>query len=1451
MSCALNTTVIELLGILSRKFFLPDFSNFQLVMCRYNSSRVLTMQEHPLLIQKRILKYAGYTPDDYVDDIGREDHSYLCRFVFVATNLQNHTRQEDAKLSKLARYSHVNLDNRGLQMIPITLYQHASEVVSLNFSRNLSLEVPSDLIQSCPKLNEIKFAGNELQYLPSCLQRPSHITSLDLSNNLIEEIPASVAEAMHYLTSIQLQNNRLKTLPLNLGSLKYLRSLNIASNCLPAFPTPICDLVTLVELDISFNNIENFPNEIGQLCALEKLMATNNRLSGMLPITFSNMTSLKELDLRFNMLSTIDVVTELPRLELFHISHNAASVLEYDFPRLQVLHLEKNPVTRFSIRDIAPTLTHLNLASAKIAAFSETLFDRLPSLRRLILDRNHFVSLSASIGKLRHLQYLSCMSNLLASVPAEIGQLLELRHLDLHNNNIKVLPVEIWHLCNLVTLNISSNLLASLPKPSLIELSITPGDLSKSTSSDELSDSRNMDGLLEESSMLKALLDLRPPRKSSVASKVSSSNSGPDATDGSRKNSQTLSGRLSNSMCASLRNLSAADNRLNDDCFEEISLLTELRILNLSYNELFEVPNGAIGRLSQLAELYLSGNELTSLPSDDMDKITALKVLHINSNKLQTLPAELAKIRRLLVLDVASNSLKYNIANWPYDWNWNWNLDLKYLNLSANKRLEIKPNYSMASGAQVRDISDFAALTKLRVLGLMDVTLTIPSIPDQTEDRRVRTSGSEIHKMSYGMADSLGHDEHLSMIDLVIEKFRGHDDESIFGLFDGECQATQGSRIARFLQEGFAFHLVEELKRLRPNEGPTSALRRTFLALNKELWTTAMLPPEKRASGSVLQRREAGSVSMVVGPDDLTTGCVATVVYMIGSHLYVANVGDAVALIVRNDGELRLLTEKHNPPLEPEAGRIRKAGGWISSNGNVLDKLSVSRTFGHYELMPSIQAAPSIKEVEISDRDDLLIIASQEIWQYMSHQMAVDIARTDRDNSMRAAQKLRDFAIAYGATNKIMVMVLGIGDLRKARNREADVSLRASGLMPLASDDELFSLKKRRNNKDMADDSTLARLEREVSPPVGQVSMIFTDIKNSTLLWETDPIAMRSAIKVHNSIMRRQLRVVGGYEVKTEGDAFMVCFATAASSLLWCFSVQSQLLMADWPHEILDSPNGREVLDSQGNIIFRGLSVRMGIHWGTPVSEIDPITRRMDYFGPMVNRAARICAVADGGQIAVSSDFVSELERSRHFIETLSETYPKSTSNAADEYSMQTIIREMKTLDGIGYDLQDLGERKLKGLENPESITIMFTKSFHGRLAIDMAAPISEIAAQNGNVCEKIDLRDLSKEDLTMDLIESVWWCVLRLESLCSYLGDGMCDPNAEKALQNFKMRAKVGMHHHELVPFLEHIATRLENCISTLGLRAVFHQNERTSHNEIIDELFSILEEAKAATAT
>lgn len=138
---------------------------------------------------------------------------------------------------------------------------------------------------------------------------------------------------------------------------------------------------------------------------------------------------------------------------------------------------------------------------------------------------------------------------------------------------------------------------------------------------------------------------------------------------------------------------------------------------------------------------------------------------------------------------------------------------------------------------------------------------------------------------------------------------------------------------------------------------------------------------------------------------------------------------------------------------------------------------------------------------------------------------------------------------------------------------------------------------------------------------------------------------MRTAIKTHNDIMRRLLRIYGGYEVKTEGDAFMVTFPTPISALVWCLSVQLKLLEAQWPEEITSIQDGCLVTDRNGTKIYQGLSVRMGMHWGCPVPELDLVTQRMDYLGPVVNKAARVSSVADGGQITLSSDFVSEFNK--------------------------------------------------------------------------------------------------------------------------------------------------------------------------------------------------------------
>ncbi|KAI8938986.1 hypothetical protein NX059_004830 [Plenodomus lindquistii] len=1453
LSATLATTVQEIIQILGKKTVLQDeLDNYHIVMRKHDTSRQLESNERPLLIQKRLLEQAGYTDIDRLEDVGREDNSYLCRFTFLPAKMSGYSSLErDPGFSKMQKFSHIDLQGRNLITIPITLYQKATEIISLNLSRNLSLDVPKDFIQACTNLREIKYTSNDARRLPPSLSLASRLTMLDISNNRLQSLDTAKLQKLQSLQGLRLSNNGLTRLPSYFGQYRALRSLNLSSNSLHEFPDFLCEVRTLVDLDISFNSISSLP-KIGQLTCLERLWATNNKLSCSFPSTLSNLVNLREIDVRFNALDSMDVMSQLPRLEYLMIGHNSISAFEGYFPKIRVLHMNHNPVTRFGLTQPVPSLSVLNLASAKLAQLPEDLFAKLTGLTKLILDKNHFTSLSNNIGMLFRLEHLSVARNSLDVLPTEIGKLVELKYLDVRENNLSVLPSELWYARRLETLNVSSNILNAFPKPGAAPPQVPNGEVS------------NMDGATpastpglgqtpsyEELGKLEDFQNRRPSqasggqlgtspassqRKASMASYNSSStvrkpslnsratNEAGVLTSGtitpmSRKDS-TLSSKLVTTFAGSLRHVLLADNRLEDNVFDELCLLPELRIVNLAYNLIYDVPSRTIRRWQHLTELYLSGNDLTSLPSEDLEEVSSLKVLHINNNKFQVLPAELGKVAQLAVLDVASNSLKYNVSNWPYDWNWNWNHKLRYLNLSGNKRLEIKPsggtNIHMREG---RDLTDFSSLTNLRVLGLMDVTMMVPSVPEQSEDRRIRTAGSAVGTMAYGMADSLGRNEHISTMDMVVPRFRSHDDEQLLGMFDAQPLAGGGSKIAKFLYDHFKNRFADELERLRPQETPSDALRRAFLGLNKELATAASQSLDKNVYNAPAQPRTAVPE---LGDDDLTSGSVATVMFVKEMELYIANVGDAQALLIRSEGGHKILTKKHDPAEPSERARIRDAGGFVSRQGKLNDVLEVSRAFGYVQMSPSVIASPHVLNLTLGDTDEMVLVASRELWEYLTPDFAVDVARSERNDLMVAAQKLRDLAIAFGATNKIMVMLLGVSDLKskqRARYRTQSMSL-----IPAPGGEIDWGAQRRPGKKrNLVGDSKLARLDNEVDAPTGEVSLVFTDIKNSTLLWETYPIAMRSAIKMHNELMRRQLRIIGGYEVKTEGDAFMVAFRTVTSALLWCFQVQSQLLEVQWPQEILSSVNGQEVVDPDGNVIFRGLSVRMGIHWGTPVCEVDPVTKRMDYFGPMVNRASRISSVADGGQITVSSDFIAEIQR---LLETHIEGDRNNSTGSEDAYGddvMSLLIRqELRSLSSQGFEVKDLGERRLKGLENPEYIYLMYPHSLASRLAVqrqtaEQQKPVPPSA--EGTAGTK-----MAGSQLTIDT-EDVWdlWNIsLRLEMLCSSLespGSMELKPPETALLERMKSRGGE-ITDRFLINFVEHQISRIETCATTLALR-------------------------------
>ena len=131
--------------------------------------------------------------------------------------------------------------------------------------------------------------------------------------------------------------------------------------------------------------------------------------------------------------------------------------------------------------------------------------------------------------------------------------------------------------------------------------------------------------------------------------------------------------------------------------------------------------------------------------------------------------------------------------------------------------------------------------------------------------------------------------------------------------------------------------------------------------------------------------------------------------------------------------------------------------------------------------------------------------------------------------------------------------------------------------------------------------------------PTGVVAFLFTDIEGSTKLWERCPDSMRTALPEHNAILEAAITNHRGVVFKTVGDAFCAAFERPQAALDAAIEGQRALHDRQWPSDVGD------------------IRVRMAIHCG------ESTPRDGDYFGPALNRVARLMSVAHGEQILVSA----------------------------------------------------------------------------------------------------------------------------------------------------------------------------------------------------------------------
>jgi predicted ATPase/class 3 adenylate cyclase len=163
--------------------------------------------------------------------------------------------------------------------------------------------------------------------------------------------------------------------------------------------------------------------------------------------------------------------------------------------------------------------------------------------------------------------------------------------------------------------------------------------------------------------------------------------------------------------------------------------------------------------------------------------------------------------------------------------------------------------------------------------------------------------------------------------------------------------------------------------------------------------------------------------------------------------------------------------------------------------------------------------------------------------------------------------------------------------------------------------------------------------------PTGTVTFLFTDLEGSTQLWERQPEAMRAALGRHDRLLREAAEKHGGNVFKTGGDAFCVAFQSAPRALSAALEAQLALHAEDW--------GGAGPLRARAALHTGAADVRDG-----------------DYFGPALNRVARLLAIGHGGQTLLSHSSA----------ELVHDALPENAT------------------------LKDLGTHRLKDLQRPEQV---------------------------------------------------------------------------------------------------------------------------------------------------
>lgn len=247
--------------------------------------------------------------------------------------------------------------------------QKPDSIFRLDLRNQKLAAFPKEILQF-KNLNELWLSKNQLKEIPTEIAQLSNLQSLDVSNNVLTTLPESI-KTLKNLKKISLTNNpqidesqvinlltqlpklqslemnfcKINTLPASINLMKQLKDLQMTGNELENLPDEIGDLANLEFLVVNRNKLTTLPDGIGKLQKLQLLYADSNQIS-QIPPQIGALKRLYVLRLHYNQLTSLpDQISELQGLEKLYLSNNQLKVISPQLKRLttlQDLTVDKN-----------------------------------------------------------------------------------------------------------------------------------------------------------------------------------------------------------------------------------------------------------------------------------------------------------------------------------------------------------------------------------------------------------------------------------------------------------------------------------------------------------------------------------------------------------------------------------------------------------------------------------------------------------------------------------------------------------------------------------------------------------------------------------------------------------------------------------------------------------------------------------------------------------------------------------------------------------------------------------------------------------------------------------------------------------------------------------------------------------------------------------------------------